>query len=79
MKLEAGTTVTVRLDDEELQFLLVHAGGDGKERLSLEAPLVRLLGGMGIGDTLTWQVQVAGGETMRVKLVAAEDNNAVKN
>jgi len=73
MKLKAGMTVTVRLDDEELQFLIVYAGGDGKERLSLKAPLARLLGGMGVGDSLTWRAQVAGGETMRVKLMRVEE------
>ena len=73
MKLKAGMIATVKLNDEEYQFLLVHTGGDGKERLSLKAPLARLLGGMAVGDTLTWQVQVAGGETMRVELVKVEE------
>jgi transcription elongation GreA/GreB family factor len=66
-------TVTVKLNDEELQFLIVHAGGDGKERLSLKAPLARLLGGMAVGDTLTWRISVPDGELMRVELVKVEE------
>ena len=73
MKLEPGMTVTVRLDDEELCFRIVATGGDGKERLSLKAPLARLLGAMAVGDALTWQASVAGSAPMRVKLVKVED------
>ena len=73
MKLKPGMTVTVKLDDEELQFRIVHTGGDGKERLSLKAPLARLLGAMTVGNTLTWRAQVAGGELMRVELVKVEE------
>ena len=73
MKLEPGMIVTVRLDGEELRFRIVATGGDGKERLSLKAPLVRLLGAMAVGDALTWQASVAGSEPMRVKLVKVEE------
>ena len=73
MNFKPGMTVTVKLNDEELQFLIVHTGGDGKERLSLKAPLARLLGRMAIGDTLTWQAQVADAESMRVELVGVEE------
>jgi len=73
MKLKAGTVVTVRLDGEELQFLIVATGGDGIEKLSLKAPLAQILGGMGIGDTLTWQASVPGAPTMKVKLVRVEE------
>ena len=73
MKLKAGTMVTVKLDGEELHFLLVHTGGDGKERLSLKAPLAQLLDGMGVGNTCTWQASVPGSEEMRVELVKVEE------
>ena len=73
MKLKPNMVVTVKLDDEELQFRIVPTGGDGKESLSLEAPLARLLGGMTIGDTLKWQPQVRGAEPMRVELVKVEE------
>lgn len=75
MKLEAGTTATVKLNDEEYRFLLVHAGGDGKERLSLKAPLAKLLDGMAVGDMLTWRADVAGAEKMTVELVAVEEES----
>ena len=73
MKLKPGMTVTVKLDNEELRFLIVHAGGDGKERLSLKAPLARLMGGMTIGDWWWWRVEVPGGELLRVELVKVEE------
>ena len=74
MKLKPGMTVTVKLNnDEELRFLIVHTGGDGKEKMSLEAPLARILGGLGIGDWLWWRVDVPGGELMRVELVKVEE------
>lgn len=73
MKLKPGMAVTVKLNDEEYQFLLVHTDGNGKNRLSLKAPLARVLGGMGIGDILTWQVQAVDGETVRVELVKVEE------
>lgn len=73
MKLKTGMIVTVKLDDEELQFLIVATGGDGKERLSLKAPLARLLGRMAVDDTLTWRAQVDGAEPMRVELVKVEE------
>ena len=73
MKLKPGMTVTVKLNDEKLQFLIVHAGGDGKERLSLKAPLARLLGAMAVGATLKWRAQVADAESMRVELVGVEE------
>ena len=73
MKLKAGTTATVKLDGKKYRFLLVHAGGDGKERLNLKAPLAQLLGAMAVGDTCTWQVSVPGGEEMQVELVKVEE------
>ena len=75
MKLKAGTTVTVKLDGEEYQFLLVHAGGDGTERLSLKAPLAQLLSTMEVGDIRMWrwQVSMRGNEKMRVELVEVEE------
>ena len=73
MKLKPGMTVTVKLDNEELQFLIVHTGGDGAERLSLKTPLARLLSRMAVGDTVKWLVEVPGGETMRVELVKVEE------
>lgn len=73
MRLKAGMTVTIKLNDEEHQFLLVHKDGDGKERLSLESPLARLLGGMAVGDALMWQAQVVDAESMRVELVKVEE------
>ena len=73
MKLEAGTTVTVKLNDEKYRFLLVHTGGDGVESLSLKAPLAHLLGAMAVGDTVKWLVEVPGGEAMRVELVKVEE------
>ena len=74
MKLKVGTTATVKLDDEEYQFLLVHTGGNGKERLSLKAPLARLLGRIAIGEAVKWLVEVPDGETMRVELVKMENS-----
>lgn len=73
MKLKLGMTVTVKLDDEELRFLIVRTNDSGEERLSLNTPLARLLGGMAINDTLTWRVRPTDDETMRVKLVKVEE------
>jgi len=73
MKLKLGMIVTVKLNNEELQLRVVATGGDGKECLSLKAPLVRLLSAMAIGDTLTWQAPVAGAEPMKVELARVEE------
>lgn len=73
MKLKPGMTVTVELNDEEQQFRIVHSDGDGQEYLSLEAPLAKILGGMAVGDTLKWRVDVPGGALLRVKLVKVEE------
>jgi len=72
-KLKAGMTVIVKIDNMEYSFLLVHIGGDGKERLSLEAPLARLLGGMAVGDWAWWRADVPDGELMRVELVEVKN------
>jgi len=73
MKLKAGTVVTVNLNSKEYQFLLVHTGGNGTERLNIEAPLARLLSAMAIGDTCTWKASGEGAEPMRVELVKVEE------
>lgn len=72
MKLKVDMIVTVKLDDEELQFRIVHSDGDGKECLSLGTPLAQILGGMGVGATLTWQLW-PDDEPMRVELVKVEE------
>ena len=72
MKLKLGMTVTVKLDGEELRFLIVRTNDSGKERLSLKTPLARLLGGMAVGDTLTWRVRPTDDETLRVELMKVE-------
>jgi len=76
MELKAGTVVTVKLNGEELHFLLVHTGGNGVERLSLKSPLARLLGAMTAGDACTWQALVEGAESMHVELVKMEERGA---
>ena len=76
MKLKPGMTVTVKLNDEELRFLIVRTGGDGKERLSLKAAMAVLLGGMAIGNWLWWRVEDSDGELLellRVELIAVEE------
>lgn len=74
MKLKPGMLVTVRLDGEELRFLIVATGGDGTERLSLKAPLAKLLSVMMVGDTVRmWTSAIEGAEPMRVELVKAEE------
>lgn len=72
IKLELGTTVTVELDGKETRFLIVPPGSDGKERLSLRAPLTHLLKPIAVGDTLTWQTSMPGSRKIHVKLVKVE-------
>lgn len=73
MKLEVDMVVTVKLNNEELRFRIVHSDGDGEECLSLKAPLAKILGAIGIGDWIWWRADVPDGDLMRVELVKVEE------
>ena len=69
MRLIPGTAATVKLNDDEYNFTLVAADGDGNGRLNVAAPL---LGMMTPGDVVkAWTPSVPGARPIRVELVEA--------